>query len=312
MAAPFATACVTGGAGFIGSHLVRRLLARGMRVRVIDNLSVGRREAVPDEVEFVHGDILDPAVAAQVCDCDVVFHLAARVAIRSSFDFLVEDTTTNVLGTATLLKAVAAAPERRVRRFLFASSMAVYPDRDAAVPIPETTPLEPISPYGVSKMAGEMLVRQVCEELGIDPVVLRLFNTYGTGQAFSPYVGVVTIFARTLLEGGTPRIFGDGEQRRDFVHVDDVARGFVAAMDHGLPGRVYNMGSGRGLTVNAVYRAVAAALGVDTPAEHVDAVPGEVRNSIADIARAGADLRYEPAHRFESSIGDVLGHMQAG
>jgi len=306
MATEFKTACVTGGAGFIGSHLVRALLARGLQVTVIDNLSVGRRENVPDEVEFIHGDILDPEIAAVAARSDVVFHMAARVAIRSSFEFITEDVMANVVGTANLLRAVAGAPEGQVKRFLFASSMAIYADAPGPTPISESSATEPISPYGVSKLAAERLVHQVCGQAGIDACVLRLFNTYGPGQAYSPYVGVVTIFSRKMEANETPTIFGDGEQRRDFVHVDDIVQGFVRAMDRGVPGATYNIGSGTGVSVNELYARVARALGFSAAAKHDAAVPGEVRYSIADISRARGDLGYQPSRKFDEAIEGVV------
>lgn len=301
-------ACVTGGAGFIGSRIVRRLLERGIEVRVIDNLSVGKPDNVPAEAELRVGDILDPEVAMGVADCDVVFHLAARVAIRSSFEFVVEDTSTNVVGTANILRA-AVEPGSRVKKFILASSMAVYADSPQPAPVPETHPVEPVSPYGVSKLAAEMLVRQMCAESGIDAAVLRLFNTYGTGQALSPYVGVVTIFANAMLEGKAPTIFGDGEQRRDFVNVEDVASGFICAMDNPTGGEVFNIGSGTGLSVNEVYDTLAGILDFGLEARHEAAVPGELRNSIANIKKAQTAIGFTPEHTFAGSIAAIIQEM---
>lgn len=308
----FKTACVTGGAGFIGSHLVRELLRRSMHVTVIDDLSVGRRDNVPAGAEFVHGDILDPQIARIAARSELVFHLAARVAIRSSFEFITEDVTTNVVGTASVLRAIATAPERRVRRLLFASSMAVYADADAPVPLAETFRLEPISPYGVSKLAAERLVLQVCAQAGIDACVLRLFNTYGPGQAYSPYVGVVTIFSRQMAAGERPAIFGDGLQCRDFVHVDDIVQGFVRAMARARPGAVFNIGSGTGLTVRQLHDRIADVLGYRAAPLFAPAVAGEVRHSIADIGRAARELGYQPTRRFQESVADVVREVVGG
>lgn len=310
MAKAFTSACVTGGAGFIGSHLVRALFDRGLRVRVIDDLSVGQRENVPDGVDLIVGNIMHHDVAAAAADVDVVFHLAARVAIRSSFEYVVEDTATNLTGTASVLRSIALAPRRTVKRFVLASSMAVYADSNPGMPMAETHATDPISPYGISKLAAEQLSRRMCEQIGIDSVSLRLFNTYGPGQVFSPYVGVVTIFTRKLLAAETPTIFGDGEQQRDFVHVQDVVQGFLGAMDHAPTGRVYNIGSGQGLTVNEVYKAIQSVLGVTVAAHHKPPVPGELRYSIADINQAKRALGYMPLHKFQVSIADIVKEIE--
>ncbi len=300
--------CVTGGAGFIGSYVVRKLLDRGMQVLVVDNLSVGLRENVSDSAELLEKDILDADLAGPISDCDAVIHMAARVAIRSSFEFVVEDANTNVVGTANILRC-ALTPGSRVKKVVAASSMAVYADSAEPVPIDEDYPLKPVSPYGVSKQATEMLVQQMCDNAGVDSAVLRLFNTYGSGQALSPYVGVVTIFANAMRAGETPRIFGDGQQQRDFVHVDDVSSAFVNALVHRTGGEIFNIGTGRGLTVSEVYREVARVLAFEPPPIHVDAVPGELRNSIAAIQKAGEMISYRPEHSFSSSIAEILNRI---
>lgn len=309
MSAAMKTVCVTGGAGFIGSHLVRKLLGLGCSVRVIDNLSVGLRENVPPQADFIEGDIADPAVAAAAAQCEVLIHLAARVAIRSSFEFIVEDANTNVVGTASLLRA-ASSEAAHTRKFLFASSMAVYGESQAGSKVSEQHTIAPLSPYGVSKYAGEMLVRQVCAASHIDAGILRLFNTYGRGQRLSPYVGVATIFANAMRQGKAPTIFGDGEQCRDFVHVEDVAQAFVQAMHSDCEGEVFNIGSGRGYTVNTVYRAIARALDFSLPPRYADAVPGELRYSVADIGKAAGRLAYRPEHEFSESIAAVVKAQQ--
>ena len=300
----FRAACVTGGAGFIGSHLVRALLARGLEVRVLDNLSVGRRANVPKEAALVEGDITDGACARRAIEgCDIVFHLAARVAIRSSFEFAFEDAMTNVAGTARILRAVEDA--KTPRKVIAASSMAVYADADDPTPIGEGHPTAPISPYGVGKLATERLTHLMCARIGIPSIVLRLFNTYGPGQALSPYVGVATIFINALSRGERPTIFGDGQQRRDFVHVEDIVRGFIASMDAPVTRGTFNIGSGRGLSVNEVLSSIQRALGTNLEPQRADGVAGEVRFSVADIARARHELGYRPLRDFHDSIHEV-------
>ena len=277
----------------------------GLSVRVIDNFSVGRPENVPAEAELIQGDILNPAaIEKAVAGCDVVFHLAARVAIRSSFDFVVEDTATNFAGTASVCRATLRSGS--ARKIISTSSMAVYSDAATPDPLSETHPTEPVSPYGLSKLGAERLTHMLAAGTGVDSVVLRLFNTYGPGQTYSPYVGVVTIFVNKLRNGEAATVFGDGEQARDFVHVEDVVSAFVCAMEASVTGETCNIGTGRATTVNDVYKIVSSYMGVDRNPEHCPAVAGELRYSIADIAKARRILHYEPQHRFEASIGAVI------
>lgn len=297
--------CVTGGAGFIGSHLVRALRDRGNAVTVLDDLSVGRRDWLPEDVRLVVGDIRDCNAASHaVRDCHAVAHLAARVAVRSSFDYAVEDASVNLVGTANLLKAAADAG--CVRRFVGASSMAVYADSSDARPMSEDHPTEAISPYGVSKLASERLVHLMCARFGMKSVMLRLFNTYGPGQAVSPYVGVVTIFVNKLGKGEQPAIYGDGAQCRDFVHVADVSDAIVAALESDVTGRTFNIGTGVAESVNHVYEHVRLALGSSTPPRYEPAIPGELRYAIADIGAAREALGFEPRRRFEIEIARVV------
>ena len=306
----FHKACVTGGAGFIGTHLVRALLGRGLAVTVLDNLHVGTAANVPLGARLIEGDILNLQHAKAAMEgCDIVFHLAARVAIRSSFAFMVEDTTVNVVGTTTVLQA--ARQVKTVRKFITASSMAVYADAPAPVPINESHPTVPLSPYGISKLAAEQLTHVVCAEAGLQSVVLRLFNTYGPGQALSPYVGVVTIFVNALHQGKPPTIYGDGEQCRDFVHVEDVVAGFLCAMDADIGGETFNIGSGMPTSVNTVWHSINRAMHMTCRPQHADPVQGELRYSIANISKARTLLGYTPAHRFETSIAAVVADIRS-
>jgi UDP-glucose 4-epimerase len=298
-------ACVTGGAGFIGSHVVQALLRRGIEVTVLDNLSVGLRSKVSVDARLVVGDILNPEkVSEALIGCDAVLHLAARVAIRSSFEFAVDDTTTNCVGTASVLRC--AQKSNSVRKFISTSSMAVYADGPGPAPIDEEYQTRPTSPYGISKLASEGLTHTMCSAAGIQSAVLRLFNTYGPGQALSPYVGVVTIFVNKLVEDDTPVIFGDGQQCRDFVHVEDVAQAFVTTLEADLSGETLNIGSGRPTTINAVFHSVKSALGKSINADYLPAVPGELKFSVADIKKARRLLGYQPTHHFDKSIAAVV------
>jgi UDP-glucose 4-epimerase len=295
-------ALVTGGAGFIGSHLTRALLADGRRVTVLDNLSVGRREVVPEGARFVHGDVRDEAAIGEALSgVDCVFHLAAQVTIRGSFDRFHEDLDTNVMGTARLLRAV---DRTRVKWFTLASSMAIYSDADSPAPIDESHPKRPLSPYGVGKLAAEDVAHQILEARGIPFTATRFFNTYGPGQTYTPYVGVLTIFITRLLRGESITIFGDGEQQRDFIHVEDIVAGAMATPGR-EPGR-YNLGTGRGTTLNQLAAMVLAKLAPGQTPKHADAQAGELRFSVADISAARRALGFSPTRSLQQDLDDVI------
>lgn len=304
---------VTGGAGFIGSHLCEALRDGGWRVRVLDDLSVGRAENVPPGCELIEGSVLDDdALRAALEGVDSVCHEAARVSIRDSMERFCEDAETNLLGT---LKVLRAAGRAGVRRFVQASSMAVYADSPEAAPVTEAHPLEPASPYGISKLAAERSVLLVGPQLGLEPVVLRYFNTFGARQAYTPYVGVATIFATQLLAGQTITIFGDGGQTRDFVHVSDVVQANLLALTSpGAPGRTFNVGSGRGTTVREVATLLQQLLrpgAGDGWLRHEPARTEEIRHSIADVSAARAALGYAPRTDLRAQLHEVVESVQS-
>jgi UDP-glucose 4-epimerase len=300
-------ALVTGGAGFIGSHLARAILAGGRRVTVLDNLSVGRRDAVPEAARFVHGDVRDAAAVREaLTGVDCVMHLAAQVTIRGSFDRFYDDLDTNVMGTARLLNEVDPS---QVKWFTLASSMAVYADAASPAPIAESHPTEPVSPYGAGKLAAERVSAQVLEGRGIPFTALRFFNTFGPGQAYTPYVGVLTIFVTRLLRGEPLLIFGDGEQQRDFVHVSDIVAGVTGASGR-APG-TFNLGTGRGTTVNELARLVRMRLAPHAAIAHAPAQPGELRFSVADTEAAARAFGYQPRRALADALDDVVESVRA-
>jgi len=301
-AGDFRHALVTGGAGFIGSHLVRALLDRGMGVTVLDDLSTGTREAVDPRAAFVEGDIRSPDdVRRALRDADCVFHLAARVSVRASFESFYDDMETNILGTGNVMRCIDPS---RIRHFVLASTMAVYADRAERSPVGEGHRLAPLSPYGVGKMTSEMIGAQVLGGLGVPFTALRYFNTYGVGQRFTPYVGVVTIFVTRLLRGEAPVIFGDGEQERDFVHVDDIVAGTVGAL--GGPPGTYNLGTGRGTTVRRVAELLVERIAPGLRPEHAPEQAGELRYSVADVAAAERAFGYRPSRALDREIDAVI------
>lgn len=300
---------VTGGAGFIGSHLTRRLLAEGHAVSVVDNESTGRREDIPSGVRFLRGDVtrpaeIEPAFAAGL---DAVCHIAGQVSIIRSFSDPVADLRTNVEGTLQVLQLCL---KHKVRRLIYASSMTLYGEC-RTVPTPETEPCLPDSYYGITKHAAERYVHATAErpDLGFDFRVtsLRMFSVYGPGQSFSnPYQGVLGIFSGKVLRGEPITIFGDGEQTRDFVYVDDVVDGWVTALDHpAASGGVFNLGSGRSSSINQLAHSVTAAFGFAPGTYEIaraPARPGEQRTVQADIRRAQAVLGWTPRTSFEDGL----------
>jgi UDP-glucose 4-epimerase len=297
---------VTGGAGFIGHHLAHALVRRGVGVTVLDNLAMGRRENVPAAARFVAGDVRDPAAVRDALDgVDAVLHEAAIVSIRASVEHFVRDAEVNLMGTLNLLQQMAARP---IRRAVLASSMAVYADSSRPEPLSEGARTEPIAPYGAAKLAAERYWLMMNAQAGVPATALRYFNTYGPNQTFTPYVGVITIFIRALLAGDAPVIFGDGEQRRDFIHVDDIVAANLAVLDApdaAVGGQVFNVGTGRATSVNEIASGLIAALAPGTRPAHAPAQAGELRNAIADVSAIRRGLDWTP-RRIGVDFADVV------
>ncbi len=296
-------ALVTGGAGFIGSHIAEKLLQRGIETSVLDDLSVGKEVNIPESAEFTKGDICDPGVVGKALrGVDIVFHEAARVSIRDSFKGVVEDARTNVLGTVNILKSMEGSG---VRKFIYASSMAAYGDA-RYLPIDEGHILEPTSPYGVSKLASENYILCFCKHLGIDPVILRYFNTYGPKQTPSPYVGVITIFIQKLLRNEDLPIFGDGTQVRDFIHVQDVAEANLLGMDYDGPYKVFNTGTGAGTTVNSLAEILKRKMNRPVKNNYLPPQIGEPSSSVADVGLAKKELGFIARWTLDEKLPDVI------
>jgi UDP-glucose 4-epimerase len=300
---------VTGGAGFIGSHLVDALVASGRTVRVLDDFSTGQREnlSLARGVEIIEASVADPAaVTRAVAGCDLVYHLAALASVAKS----VEDPATShaVCATGTL-NVLDAARRNGVRRVVYAASASAYGGASDPDGQDEDTPLVPLSPYAAAKLTGEFYCEAFASTYGLETVRLRFFNVYGPRQrADSPYSGVIAIFAAALAAGRTPTIFGDGLQSRDFVFVSDVTSALQkAATVPGVSGRVYNVGTGSSVTLLDLVSALNRVLGKSIVPTHGPARVGDIRHSRARIGRIRAELGYEPSVAFEEGLRQTLG-----
>jgi nucleoside-diphosphate-sugar epimerase len=305
-------ALVTGGGGFIGSHLARRLLRDGFEVRVLDNFATGRRENlldVWDDVELVEGDIQSyERVHNAVRGCHVVAHLAALPSVPRSVQDPLTSNATNVTGTLNIL---LAARDAGIGRLVYASSSSVY-GANPDMPKREEQPTLPISPYAVAKLAGESYCRAFNEVFGLETVSLRFFNVFGPGQdPLSQYAAVIPRFITSLLDGRPPTIFGDGEQSRDFTYVDNVLDGIVLALGTpGNRGQAFNLATGHGVTLNELHGLLAEIIGSDVEPVYEEARPGEVRHSEADISRAREALGFEPAVSTQEGLARTVEYFQ--
>lgn len=299
---------VTGGAGFIGSHLVETLVARGEQVRVLDNFSTGRWEnlsAIRDQIEVVEGDVRDPLAVQQAVDgAEVVAHLAAIVSVEWSLRNPQETMDVNAEGTLNLLEA---ARQASVSRFLFASSAAVYGDH-SELPLREDLPLRPLSPYAASKVAGEALCHAYQAAYGLPTVILRFFNIYGPRQdPHSPYSGVISIFVGRMRQGLPPVVYGDGLQTRDFVYVGDVVAALIRAGERdGAAGTVVNVARGEETSVLRLVALLNQALGAALEPEFAPPRAGEVRRSAGDPRRAQSVLGWRPTVGLAEGLSRLL------
>ncbi|MFM2164357.1 MAG: UDP-N-acetylglucosamine 4-epimerase [Planctomycetota bacterium] len=295
---------VTGGAGFIGSHLCEALVGRGVRTRVLDDFSTGNAANLARiwrDLEIIEGSLESPSAVARAAEgATEIVHLAARSSVAESLEMRQAYERVNVAGTRTLLEAAARA---RVRRFVLAASSSAYGDHPA--PHDESLAPRPMSPYAETKVAAEALVRECSAAGAVDGVSLRFFNVYGTRQdPNSPYAAVIARFMSRISAGLPVTVFGDGLQTRDFIHVSDTARAILAAIEAPGPlaGAVVNIGTGRAASIVTLARLVGAVVGARATVEHAPARPGEVRDSVADTGRAQALLGFHAATRLEDGL----------
>jgi UDP-N-acetylglucosamine/UDP-N-acetyl-alpha-D-glucosaminouronate 4-epimerase len=293
---------VTGGAGFIGSHIVDRLLAEGHSVRVLDNFSTGRRENLADvlsDIEVVEGDIESyEQVQNAVSGCEVVLHQAALPSVPRSVQDPLRSNATNVTGT---LNVLLAARDSGVRRVVYASSSSIY---GASPELPKHEGLlpQPISPYAVAKLAGEGFCRSFNEVFSLEAVALRYFNVFGPRQDPRSHYAVPN-FITALTNGGHPVVYGDGEQSRDFTYVGNVVEGNLLAMTaKGVAGKAYNLGAGERTTLNELLRQIGSLVGREPDPRYEAPRLGDVKHSHADVSAAQRDLGYSPSVSVEEGL----------
>jgi UDP-glucose 4-epimerase len=304
MKLPFTKALVTGGAGFIGSHIAEALTAAGCRVTVIDNLSTGHRANIAhiqDRISFYEADICDTSALKQAAaGCEVIFHLAALVSVPQSVKEPMSSARINDMATLQLMDI---ARHSGVKRVVYSGSSAVYGD-DPRMPKTEEMIPMPLSPYAVHKLAGEYYGRIYHRLHGLETVTLRYFNVFGPRQdPSSPYSGVISIFMDKAFSGGQPTIYGDGNQTRDFVFVKDVVKAnLLAASTEGVSGRVFNIGLGSCITINALWQMISELSGHNISAHYGQARAGDIRDSLSDISQAEAFLGFAPEYTFNQGL----------
>ena len=299
---------VTGGAGFIGSHITEELVKRGHEVRVVDNFLTGKRKNIAsflDKIELIEGDIRDFETCKRALEgVDFVLHQAALASVPRSIEdpFLANEI--NIKGTLNLL---LASRDAKVKRFVFASSAAVYGD-DPNIPKKEGSEGSPLSPYAVSKRVGEMYCQVFSRLYGLSTVCLRYFNIFGPRQdPFSQYAAVIPTFVTIMLKGERPTIFGDGEQSRDFVYVFNVVEANILALKaQGISSEIFNIAFGEGTTVNSLALKINEILREEIRPSYDKLRPGDIRHSFADISKARKMLKYEPLVPFGEGLRETI------
>lgn len=290
---------LTGGAGFIGSHILEAYLAQGHEVLVIDNLSTGSKQNLPPEALFVQMDIQDPEIPKVFEEFrpDLLNHQAAQIDVRQSVANPVHDAQINVLGTLNLLQAAQRTP---VKKVIFASSGGAIYGEQQEFPASETHPENPMSPYGLTKKIGEEYLKLYQRLYGLPFVVLRYANVYGPRQNPHGEAGVVAIFCQKILEGKTPVIYGDGEQTRDYVYVEDVTQANLLALNEKIEG-TFNIGTGRETSVNTLFQILAQVSG-QSSVEYAAAKLGEQRRSVISPQNAARTLNWNLKTEFQDGI----------
>jgi nucleoside-diphosphate-sugar epimerase len=297
---PSRTVVVTGGAGFIGSHLVDALIANGLHVRVVDNFTTGRRDYLNPAAELLTADIRDAkSLPPVLAGADCVFHTAALPRVMLSIEHPVETHMTNVVGTLNMLVAARASG---VRRVIYSGSSSVYGDQPT-LPLTESMAPNPLNPYALQKLTGEQYTRIFHKLFGLETLTLRYFNVYGPRMASEgAYVTVISVFLRQKHAGEPLTIHGNGEQTRDFTHVNDVVRANILAMDAAVAdGRAINIGRGRNLSINRIAQLIGG------PTVQLPPRPGDARHTLANLSQAREILGWEPEVITEDAIRELAG-----
>ena len=305
------TFLVTGGCGFVGSHIVKELVSQKQEVKVIDDLSRGsldRIRDVLDKVDFIKGDIRDVNTVSKVMEnVDIVIHTAAQVSVTKSIEDPLYDGSVNILGTITLLEE---AKKRGVKRFIHFSSAAIYGD-PKYIPIDEEHPKNPLSPYGVSKLSSDYYARMYYHLYEVPTVVIRPFNIYGPGQnPGDPYAGVITIFIERTIHNKEPIIYG-GTQTRDFVNVKDVVKAVLLAIEKDKAiGHAFNIASGTEITIDKLAEIIIEISGSNLEGIHEEFREGEILRSVANIEKAKQILGYKPEVSLAEGLKEVYNWMK--
>jgi len=306
---------VTGGCGFIGSHLCKRLAMKGFTVNILDNLYSGKidklrlNENERKYVKLTLSDIRDfKNVKKQVKDVDVIFHLAAQVSVERSIEKPVFDAETNILGTINLIKS---ALHNNCRLFVYFSSAAVYGNPEN-IPVKETHPLKPVSPYGVSKFSGEEYCRMFYRSFNLPIVILRPFNVYGVGQdPDNPYSGVITKFIYNAIDGRELKIFGDGMQTRDFVYVEDVVDVCIKLLETNKSiGETFNVGSGKETSIKELANKIIELCNSKSKINYYPAKVGDIKRSVADISKLKKTLGYMPKTSLSEGLKEIISELR--
>jgi len=291
---------VTGGAGFIGSHLVDKLIEIGHQVVVIDDLSTGKKENLNPKAKFYELDICDSKVSQifQEEKPEIVFHLAAQIDVRKSVEDPIQNAKVNILGTLNILEN---CPKISVKKFIFTSSGgAVYGDTDT-IPTPETHPENPELPYGTTKLAVEKYLYFYQKTFGLNHTVLRLANVYGPRQSSQGEGGVIAIFCDKMLKDNQPVINGDGKQSRDFIHINDVVEAALLATEKEKSG-IYNIGTGEEISINEIFRKIKELTNSGCQEIHGMTKPGEQKRSCLDFSKAKKELNWQPKYSLEQGL----------
>ena len=294
---------VTGGAGFIGSHLVDALIERGHRVVVIDNLSTGKKENINKKAKFYKIDICSPKIREifKKEKPEIVFHFAAQINVRKSVEDPLFDAKVNILGSLNVIQNFVQLPTSNFQlpKFIFASTGGAIYGETKEIPTPENYFANPISPYGIAKLTVENYLRFYKENFGLKFVSLRFSNVYGPRQDPKGEAGVVAIFIDKLLKGEKPTIFGDGKQTRDFIFVEDVVSACLKAMEYKGKKEIFNIGTGIETSINELYQIVSKLLNTKIQPKYAPEKPGDLKRSCLDISLAKRELKWKPKYNLE-------------